>query len=240
MVENLAKNGVAILNNESELLQKLASHSSSGNVKFYGKDSQYFASDIKVTPDGTSFILHTPHATTNISIPLIGEHHAQNFLAATVAALQLGLTLSEIKERAKLLLPTPHRMEIKKQGNIILIDNSFNTNPKSARASLSLLVSFKENRKIIITPGFVELGKEAAKENQKFGHEIFCLADEVIIVGDNARKDLLEGMRDINKNPEESVHFAKSTQEALILAQGLTQGVETVVLLENDLPDQYS
>lgn len=240
LAENLPERGVAVLNNESELLNSLASHLTSGKVKFYGSNSQYFASDIKVTTNGTSFILHSPKAATFLSIPLIGEHHAKNFVAAASAALNLGLTISEIRDRAKLLLPTPHRMEIKKMGNMILIDNSFNTNPKSAESSLSLLASFKENRKIVITPGFIELGKESASANQKFGHEIFCLADEVIIVGEHAKKDLLKGMRDISPNPEESVHFTKNTQEAILLAQQLTQGLETVVLLENDLPDQYS
>lgn len=241
LVENLPKNGVTILNNESDWLQKLASHSSSGNVIFYGdEENPFYASNIRTGIVGTTFQIHTPKGQTEIKIPLTGEHHVQNFLAATAASLNLGLTLSEIKERAKLLLPTPHRMEIKKIGNMILIDNSFNTNPKSAEASLNLLASFKENRKIVITPGFVELGKETAEANQEFGHDILCLADEVIIVGENAKKDLLEGMKDIYLNPEEFVHFAKSTQEALVLAQELTQGVETVVLLENDLPDQYS
>lgn len=239
LAENLAPNGTAVLNNESEHLKTLASHLTSGNVVFYGQGSKFFASDIKITTDGTSFIIHTPHATTQITLPLTGEHHVQNFLAATVAALKLGLTLPEIKQRAALLLPTPHRMEIKKMGNMILIDNSYNTNPISAESSLNLLASFKDNRKIVITPGFVELGKETSTANQEFGHEIRCLADEVIIVGENAKKDLLEGMKDIEPNPEDSVHFAKSTKDALVLAQELTGGVETVVLLENDLPDQY-
>lgn len=241
LVENLSPNSVAILNNESDWLQKLASHSSSGNIIFYGDENNpFYASNIRTGIVGTTFQIHTPKGQTEINIPLIGEHHVQNFLAATAAALALGLTLFEIKERAKLLLPTPHRMEIKKMGNMILIDNSYNANPKSAESSLELLASFEDNRKIVITPGFVELGKEAAKANQEFGHEIRCLADEVIIVGENAKKDLLEGMKDIYSNPEEFVHFAKNTQEALVLAQELTQGVETAVLLENDLPDQYS
>lgn len=238
--QSLDNNGLAILNSNYQEIKELASTVKAKTI-FYGtQNDPFYATNIKSGIKETSFTIHTPKGETDIHIPLIGEHHVQNFLAATAAALQLGLTIPEIKERAKLLLPTPHRMEIKKIGNMILIDNSFNTNPKSAEASLSLLVSFKENRKIVITPGFVELGKEAAKTNQEFGHEIRCLADEVIIVGENAKKDLLEGMKDIYSNPEEFVHFAKNTQEALVLAQELTQGVETVVLLENDLPDQYS
>lgn len=239
LVENLPKEGIAILNGESDWLKTLASHLTSGNVVFYGDNREYFASDIKVEVDVTYFTMQTPKGKTDIHIPLVGKHHVQNFLAATAAALHLGLTLSEIKERAKLLLPTPHRMEIKKIGNIILIDNSFNTNPKSAESSLNLLSTFEKNRKIIVTPGFVELGKEAPIENQRFGAAIAKIADEVIIVGENAKEDLLKGIKTVWPD-EQTTHFVKSTQEGITLAQQLANEKETVVLLENDLPDQYS
>ncbi len=236
--QSLQKDGVAILNKSYEQVNNLSSTLNS-KVIFYGTgDSEYHATNIKVSKNGTSFQIRTPKGTADITIPLIGEHHAQNFLAASAAALQLGLTLSEIKERAKLLLPTPHRMEIKKLGKITLIDNSYNSNPKSAKASLDLLSTF-EGRKIVLTPGFIELGKESAKENKEFGKEIARVADEIVIVGNNAKKDLLDGIKEINPNAD-SVHFVNTTQEGLIMAQQLTQGVEAVALLENDLPDQYN
>lgn len=251
LVENLQKDGVAILNGEYDILHKLASHISSENVVFYGTtDDPYLAANIKTGINGTEFIIHTPKGKAEINIPLIGEHHVQNFLAATAAALNLGLTLAEIKERAKLLLPTPHRMEIKKLGNITLIDNSYNTNPKSAESSLKLLTDFKDARKIVITPGFIELGKESKEANRNFGNDIACIADEVIIVGENAKKDLLEGIKQVwPDDPEYSTHFVNSTQEGLILTQQLAKDyiqqvarhdTEVVVLLENDLPDQYN
>lgn len=249
LVQNLSRNGVAILNGENEQLKSLASHPWDVNVEFYGNGSQYFASDIKVSDKGTVFILHTPKTSTQIIIPLIGEHHVQNFLAATIVALHLGLTLSEVKERARLLIPTPHRMEIKKMGNMILIDNSFNTNPKSAESSLGLLASFKDCKKIVITPGFVGLGKEATEANQKFGEDIACLADKIIIVGENAKTDLLKGIRTIYPKTEKMIHSVSSTLQGIQLAQKLTDDyikqvarndIKVVVLLENDLPDQYS
>lgn len=175
----------------------------------------------------------------DIDLPLQGEHHRQNFAAAATVAMQLGMTLAEIKERVRWLQPTPHRLEVKKIENIIFIDNSYNTNPESANASLKLLAGFEKNRKIIITPGFVELGKEAAKFNQEFGKDIRCIADEVIIVGENAKKDLVKGIKQIDPYLENEVHFVSSTEEGIKLAQELSGGMETVVLLENDLPDQY-
>lgn len=238
LVENLPPDGLAILNSKFAWLKTLAPKSPA-RIVFYGqRQDPYYATNIQVDRNGTSFNFHTPKAAVDMEIPLMGEHHVDNFIAASIAALKLGLSLKEIKERARLLLPTSHRMEIKKMGNMILIDNSFNSNPVSANSSLKLLSSFKGSRKIVITPGFVELGKEAAKANQKFGEEIGRLANEVIIVGENARQDLLKGLKSVN-NLEETIHLVNTTQEALMLAQQLSRETETVVLLENDLPDQY-
>lgn len=241
LVESLPKEGLAILNGKYKIIKSLASNLGGCIVTFYGEETDtYYATKIKTGMNGTNFVLHTPKVKTEINIPLIGGHHVQNFLAASAVAVQLGLTLSEIAKRAKLLLPTPHRMEIKKLGNMTLIDNSYNTNPVSAKSSLNLLASFTKNRKIVITPGFVELGKDSLKANQDFGNCIKSIADEVIIVGENAKQDLLEGIKQIPPNLKGEVHFVNSTEEAIQLAQQLSAGAETVVLLENDLPDQYS
>lgn len=175
----------------------------------------------------------------DIDLPFQGKHHQENFAAAATVAMQLGMTIPEIKERVKWLQPTPHRLEVKKIENIIFIDNSYNANPESANASLKLLGSFEKNRKIIITPGFIELGKESSKYNQEFGKDIRCIGDEVIIVGENAKRDLIKGIKQIDPQLENEVHFVSSTEEGIKLAQTLSGGLETVVLLENDLPDQY-
>lgn len=247
LAENLKKDGVAILNGNYDLLKNLALHLSGVNVKFYGNErTEYYATKIRTGTDGTNFIIHTPKGGSDIEIPLIGEHHAINFLAATVASVELELSLSEIKERAKLLLPTPHRLEIRKTGNITFIDNSYNINPDSTNESLKLLSSFKDARKIIITTGFVELGIKGKESNIRLGEEIACLADEVIIVGEKNKGDLLTGIK--MAGTEEFAYFVASTKEALTLAYQLANEMiqsiarhdtKVIILLEGDLPDQY-
>lgn len=235
LVENLPKDGIAILNGENDWLRSLALHTRFVNVVFYGKGRQYYASDIKLTIDGTSFILHTPRATTQITIPVVGEHHVQNFVAAATVALNLGMSLDEIKDRTKWLLPTSHRLEVRKQGSITVIDNTYNTNPESSKISLKLLQEIKGSQKILVTPGLVELGKEHEKENQVFARKAAKVADEIIIVGEFAKAPLLQGFKDF---PKEKIHTLSSLAEAMNLLQQIAKP-EAVVLLENDLPDQY-
>lgn len=237
LVESLGKDGKAFLNGKSDWLQKLASHTKT-DIKFYGgKSDPYFVTNVKSGVEGTSFILHTPQGRVDIKIPLIGEHHAGNFMAAAVVAMQLGLSLSEVKERAKFLLPTPHRLEIKKQDNLTVIDNTYNTNPQAARASLKLLSKYPATQRIIVTPGLVELGKESPTENQAFAKEGAKVADKFIIVGKNAKVDLLKGLAEA-RFLKSKIHLAQSTQAALALLPSIAKP-DAVILLENDLPDQY-
>ena len=243
LVKNLTPQGLAILNSEYSVLNNLASYlrgslrEASVRTKFYGQNSPVFASDIKTSIDGTSFTMHTPRGITQIYIPLTGEHHVSNFLAAVTAAMQLGLGLQEIRRRANLLLPTPHRLEISKQGSLTIIDNTYNTNPKSAKSSLNLLRNYPASQRIIITPGLVELGKEAGKENQNLAKTAAEIVDQFIIVGENAKKDLLVGLK-AARFPKEKIHPVNSTKEGINLLAQISKP-NAAVLLENDLPDQY-
>lgn len=236
LVENLQPKKIAILNGEDEWLTKLATNLRLKKI-FYGRgDYLIRATNIKQTIFGILFMLHTEKGSIKITIPLIGEHHVINFLAAAAATLQLGLNLKIIKDRAKLILPTPHRLEITKQGQITIIDNTYNSNPESAKASFKILNDYPGNRKIIITPGLVELGERQEEENIKFIYQASRIADEIFIVGQNARH-LLQGLSDIHY-PQNHIHMVKNAQEGLsLIAKRIKQ--ETVVLLENDLPDQY-
>ncbi|MBI2600150.1 UDP-N-acetylmuramoyl-tripeptide--D-alanyl-D-alanine ligase [Candidatus Daviesbacteria bacterium] len=237
LAENLTPGGLAVLNNEYGVLKSLSGNLRGLKIKFYGQDSSIYATDIKTGIDGTNFNMHTPRGTSQIKIPLIGEHHVSNFLAAATAAMQIGLSLKEIRDRANLLLPTPHRLEIRKQKGLTIIDNTYNTNPKAAQSSLNLLNNYPASQKIIITPGLIELGKEAGKENQALAKNAAAFVDRFIIVGENAKKDLLAGLRTA-KFPREKIYLVNSTKEGINLLSKISKP-NAVVLLENDLPDQY-
>lgn len=200
-----------------------------------GRDVQ--ATNIKVNADGTEFDLRLKNQDLRIKLPLAGEHHALNFAAAAGIAYQLGLPLKTIQERASLVLPTEHRLEVKKAGHITIIDNSYNTNPTAARASLKLLKDTAGSQKIVITPGLVELGEQSEVENKLLGQEIAKVADLVIVVGDFARDWIKQGLVQA-EYPVDKTHFLASTAKALDFVYANAQK-DAVILIENDLPDQY-
>ena len=237
LVEELNKDKLSIINSNYPILNPLLPKLKSRLILYGGSKQGYRVSNIKITSYGTEFVLATPKGRALVKIPLLGVHHAYNFLAAAIAALELGMSLGELKGRAKLLLPTPHRMEISKKANYTLIDNSFNTNIEASKSSFELLRQTPGDKKIVVTPGLIELGKESELHNRQFAFNAAQVADEIIIVGKNNRQFLLDGLEEAGF-PKEKTHVVLKTHQGLVLASQLA-GKNSLVLIENDLPDQY-
>jgi UDP-N-acetylmuramoyl-tripeptide--D-alanyl-D-alanine ligase len=240
--DNLPDDGLLVLNGSNDWVMKLEENYSVNKVffgeKFPGDTKKsFYATKVKQTLEGLLFDMHTPIGTVQINLPLFGEHHIQNFLAASAVAVNLGLSLKTIQQRAKWVLPTPHRLEVKRQGQITIIDNTYNTNPLASKASLEVLKNFPGSQKILITPGLVELGDKSQEENELFIKNSAQVADLIMIVGSNAKKYLINGLKEASY-PESQIIFTKSTTEAINMLPQLTRP-NAVVLLENDLPDQY-
>lgn len=239
VANSLKQDGLLFLNSLDESTMQSEENFNANKVFFGGEMDKFKIEDLKQTPTHLSFKLILGSDSIEVELPLKGEHNAFNFLAAATIAYKLGLPAKTIGERAKLILPTEHRLEITKQAKFTLIDNSYNTNPKVVISSLKLLKETGENKhKILITPGLIEQGSNSRMENKKFISLAARVADEIIIVGNSYKQFLEEGLKESNF-PTNKTHFVKSTKSALELANKISPE-ESVVLLENDLPDQFA
>lgn len=230
--------GILFLNSLDQLTMQSQEKVEAKKVFFGGEMDKFRIEKIVTTTQGSSFKLILDKEIIDIELPLPGEHNAYNFLAAATIAYKLGLTPQTIASRAKLILPTEHRLEIRKTGNLTIIDNSYNTNPKVVISSLKLLKETgKENLKILITPGLIEQGSNAEIENKKFIKNAAKVTNEIIIVGESFKLFLKSGLEEAGF-PKNKTHFALSTKSAMEIASKLAQK-DAVILIENDLPDQY-
>ena len=101
-------------------------------------------------------------------------------------ARALGMTMEEIARGIEKLEPVEHRLQLMPTGNgVTVIDDAFNSNPAGARAAMEVLKSFP-GRKIVVTPGLVELGDAEAAENEAFGRAMAGAVDIAILVARNA------------------------------------------------------
>ena len=196
----------------------------------------------------SSHQLTTPNAMrqdkkTEIRTQLLGRHNVSNILAAMSVALACGMELEEIRDAIAKVEPVPHRLQLSAgAGGVTIIDDSFNANPVGAKAALEVLDDFGRDanggKKVLVTPGMVELGEQEYEENRRFGERAAAVCDRVILVGPSRTTPILEGLRTANY-PSEQVSVAVNLAEVKnYLAKLLKPG--DVVLFENDLPDNYN
>ena len=131
-----------------------------------------------------------------------------------------------------------HRLSIRQTpGGVTVIDDAFNSNPAGSKMAVDVLAHFKDGKRIIVTPGMIELGSEQYNLNQAFGRYIGENVDIAIVVGEYNRQAIVEGIKESGfdeKNLYEAESFNKAQE---ILAQILAKG--DTVLYENDLPDTF-
>jgi len=242
LIEKLPDKGVAIFNYDNEYVKKLADKTFKEKI-LYGieniEDTDVFATNISVGSKGSTFSLSISGlGTIECETKLLGEHNILNILAGAATAKVLGLSLQEISRGISKIDSVEHRLQILDPGTgVIVIDDAFNSNPDGAKAALDVLDSFNDKRKIIVTPGMVELGEIEEKENEKFGENIAKVCDIAILVGKTRTLPIYRGIKKLQFN-ENNLYVVNSLNEASEVLKTLTK-FDDVVLFENDLPDTY-
>lgn len=241
LIESLPKDGIGILNGDDEyqLNYKLKNNCKIIWIGIKNKDVDVYATNIKITYTGTSFdvIFKGDKTKYSFETKLLGEANIYNILASIALGKELGISIEQLKLGVKKVKPVEHRLELKKMGNINIIDDAYNSNPVGSKMALDVL-NLMPGKKIVVTPGMIEMGEMQDSLNKEFGRQIADVADEVILVGSIQTKPIYEGL--IEKNYElEKIHILDDVKEAFPLMQKLKKD-ETYVLLENDLPDIFN
>lgn len=238
LIDSLPVDGLAVLNMDDPQIAARAAGLSVA-CKTYGlerSDVDYTARDISFSPQGMDFILHTASGGSQpMHTRLLGRHSVYNILAAAAVAEYLGLSLADIARAVAQQPPVPHRLEMKRAGSFTIIDDAFNANPAGSKAAVDVLAAMPGGRKLIITPGMVELGPEQERLNREFAQYCAQRLDYVVIVGRKLSGPLVEGLQ---AQSCESWHVAENLAEASAFMRSWVRPGD-YVLFENDLPDSY-
>lgn len=192
----------------------------------------YRAENMKYSSSGASFNINGKEMKTS----LLGDFSAVNIAGGVALAETLGVSGDDIRSAVRRLKAPEHRLELKKNPRYTVIDDAYNSNPGGSAAALKTLSLFEE-RKILVTPGMVELGDKEYELNRKMGRQAAHSADFIVLVGEKQAKPLAEGVRE-EGFPEERLYIAEDINDALSYVYKITD-VPSVVLLENDLPDNF-
>lgn len=237
LADALPSHGILMLNGEDE---NIADYCGKYNYKKYGfsEDCDYYATNLSVSSNGTSFTVNHNGEQADFTTVLIGRHNVINLLGAIAMCCEMGIKLSDLKPYVRKVAPVEHRLQLIGRGNTTVIDDAYNSNPAGAKAALDVLSLF-DGYKILITPGMVELGERQDKENYTFGCNTAKVCDFVALVGTAQTKSIYKGLIDSGFD-KDKIFVTDSLGEASSVSFNMNiDCTKRVVLFENDLPDNY-
>jgi UDP-N-acetylmuramoyl-tripeptide--D-alanyl-D-alanine ligase len=182
---------------------------------------QFLIEDVEATLDSTSFTLDG----VRYSASILGAFNAMNLAAAVLVAKKLGLNDEQIQEGLLTLKAVDHRLQRIDAGGKVILDDSFNGNIDGMMASFDLANTY-EGRKVLITPGLVEVDDELNVQVAQRANDVF---DVVVVTG-----DLNYGIFRDHVEADKLVKLAtKSEMEAMLVEQTRPGDL---ILFANDAP----
>lgn len=241
LADALPADGCIAVNNDFEM----CASREVGNVKtirYTASDNEHASfktTNISYSPAGTEFVLEGPDGfKEKFTTPLVGECNISNLTGAIIIALELGVGVDKIKYALTRMEQVEHRLNVKRTpGGVAIIDDAFNSNPSGSKMALDVLKSFTSGKRIIVTPGMIELGARQFELNKELGTYMNTRCDIAVIVGHYNRESLLSGAIEGGMK-EEDVILVDSFAEAQKYLSGVLKPGDTV-LYENDLPDTF-
>lgn len=246
LLDELALDGVAILNRSEEASTRLAKRVASGKVLWFAvsdePDAEVFLRAERITQsrEGIGFTLvDSAGDRADVRSRLLGRHNVANMVAASAIALHLGMKLGEIARALGGLEAPSHRLELRQGvGGSTVIDNSYSSNPVGAHGSLEVLADLDARFRVLVTPGMVELGTERARENERFGAAAAQVCDHIVLVGREVASEVRRGVVAAGFDTAK-LHEVDGLGEVGDVLVRLGVDARDVVLFENDLPDLY-
>ena len=241
LVDSLPSDGLAVVNDDFKMIagRKV---SNVDCIRYAVNDTDnaaYTVKNVTYSANGTDFVIVSAGKDDlKLHTTLVGECNISNLMAAVAVARALGVPDRKIKYAVERIEQVEHRLNLKRTpGGIVIIDDAFNSNPVGSGMALDVLSGMTGGKRIIITPGMIELGNRTYELNREFGVKIASSADVAIIVGQYNRDAIVDGLKEGDLD-ESKYHIVDSFAAAQqLLATIVTSG--DTVLYENDLPDTF-
>ncbi|MBD5180831.1 MAG: UDP-N-acetylmuramoyl-tripeptide--D-alanyl-D-alanine ligase [Bacteroidales bacterium] len=240
LIDALPANGLAVLNDDFPYVANRPVTTVITKRYSVSGDTAYVASDINYDANGTTFSINGPDGLElTLHTHLVGECNISNLIGAVIVALHLGVPVQKIQYAVEKIEQVEHRLNVKRTpGGLTIIDDAFNSNPDGSRMAVDVLARMKGGKRIIITPGMIELGAKQYDLNRELGRHIGLNVDIAIIVGEYNRDALVEGILETGKLADDCIYKAASFNEAQGILTSIARAGDTV-LYENDLPDTF-
>ncbi len=231
----LKRGDITVLNAEDDYFKFLKRKAKKASVISYGlsRKAEVHASGIVRKNHGISFNLNFRNKKYGIELPLPGIHNVYNALAASAAALSLGIKLISIQKGLSKFKPSSKRMEIITKRGIRIINDSYNANPSSMKAALSVLseqgpvVGATLPRRIAVLGDMLELGHLSKKAHVDIGKCAARKHTDILVTKGFLSKDIALGAK---KTGMKKVYSAKSNEQAYKILKKLVRPNDVILI----------
>ena len=174
LVKSLPANGIAILNADDEYVSQFG-RDFKGKVVMFGTGAGADVRAENISSNGsrgTEFDVVIGGLRDHAKLPLVGEHNVLNALAAVAAGLERGLKPADAIEALATLTASEKRGQVLQLGNITVINDCYNSNPKALQAMVDTLAGMAGKRRIVVAGEMLELGPAGAEMHRDAGRHI--------------------------------------------------------------------
>jgi len=241
LIESLPSNGIAVLNAGDEYVSQFG-REFKGKVIMYGTKP---TADVRCEnvathgAEGSEFDIVTAGGRARARLPLVGEHNILNALAAVAVGLAHGMTLPQAAGALSTLTPPDKRGQVLQLGNITVINDCYNSNPKALGAMVDALSTMKAKRRIVVAGEMLELGPSGAELHRAAGQHMAEKKIDVFIGVRGLAQEMVAGASDAGMcaefvaTPEEAGDWlAREARDGDVILLKASRGVKLEKALE--------
>ncbi len=197
LIASLPAGGTAVLNADDEYVSQFGRDFKGKVVRFGLKaPADIRAEHIQQCGAlGSEFDLVVDGCREKATLPLVGNHNVSNALAAVAVALERGLTPSEAVEALRTLAPADRRGQVVQLGNITVINDCYNSNPKALNAMVDVLAAIPAKRHIVVAGEMLELGSSGEELHRRAGRHMAEKKIDVLLGVRGLAQSMVEAAR---------------------------------------------
>jgi UDP-N-acetylmuramoyl-tripeptide--D-alanyl-D-alanine ligase len=212
LIESLPVSGAAVLNADDEYVSQFG-RGFKGKVVQYGlrATADVRAENIRSKgTEGAEFDVVIGTSREHATLPLVGEHNVLNALAAVAVGVERGLKPAEAVATLATLTPADKRGQVLQVGNITVINDCYNSNPKALEAMVDALAAMNARRRIVVAGEMLELGPAGEEMHRRAGEHISEKKIDVLI----GVRGLAQAMVGAAEQAGARAEFVASSEEA--------------------------
>lgn len=241
LIESLPANGTAVLNADDEYVSQFG-RDFAGKLILYGTREAPNVRAEKIESrgaKGAEFDVVTNDGRAHAVLPLMGQHNILNALAAVSVGLVHGLSLTEAVAALATLAPADKRGQVLQLGNITVVNDCYNSNPKALRAMVDALAAMKAKRRIVVAGEMLELGPAGEEMHRAAGREMAARGIDFLLGVRGLAQPMVEGAKQAGaraefvETPEQAGEWlARETRDGDVVLLKASRGVKLEKALE--------